>query len=802
VQPCSAVVSLQPLRAPGRTLADGDLDVPLTVPESGVTEILVHGVGGATPQSMLDETSVTQVTGDRISGMWRGPDRLVDGTPRWHREAYSWGGLTSRAFTGALWLLLAPLAVMNLAGWMAVGRRFAGTGRPDSRIVVQQALVRVIALAATWTYVLFVAQITMDLGAWQCTQISRCRIGDWPSVVPLPLAGFPARTVALAAAVPVLFVLGLYLLTRVSVRRYEGFPVAAKPAGTVDPARVRLTDPQFWSGAAYANASRWLHLISSTTVVAWLLTAVARRGGRWPRATDLLGDALLAVLGSALVCAGWQRANALLLNGFRRVCTATVGALGLLGAAAVLAWAQPRGPLPGAPAGDPGIMPGVLEGFNALVLLVYALGLLHGVVAAAGRYALGRDPVRPPRMPAPFMALAVGAWLLFAVWAGTTTWVASWLSPSARPADQPTAGRLVYSTAYPALAQLSLLGLGVVLLIVLGFAGWCWFARRPTMDAESAYWNGFTLPGDYERASRPPPDRETGGPEAPAGVAAQAPSRWLMGVRRTKWWTANAVCWIETGIAWAAGLIALGVVAGRPPARYLNGWWVPREAFASTVLSLIPVASVLLVRQAIRSPGTRRLVGVAWDIATFWPRAFHPLAPPSYAERAIPELELRVRHLLSHKQSVLLLGHSQGAALVTATVARLHDLPGDARARLAAVTYGNPVRRLYMRWFPSYVHPQLMSGLLDDKQPGTRLVNFFRHTDPIGGRVYAGADEVEVPAWNGDCWLPDPPTDLHRPGDGTPRVRGHAQEGYVRQSLFAGHVAAEVRRLDGYAEPP
>src|SRR5205814_2246919 len=54
--------------------------------------------------------------------------------------------------------------------------------------------------------------------------------------------------------------------------------------------------------------------------------------------------------------------------------------------------------------------------------------------------------------------------------------------------------------------------------------------------------------------------------------------------------------------------------AGRPPAQDLNGWWVPREGFASTVLSLVPVASVLLVRQAIRSPGTRRLVGIAWDI--------------------------------------------------------------------------------------------------------------------------------------------------------------------------------------------
>ena len=34
----------------------------------------------------------------------------------------------------------------------------------------------------------------------------------------------------------------------------------------------------------------------------------------------------------------------------------------------------------------------------------------------------------------------------------------------------------------------------------------------------------------------------------------------------------------------------------------------------------------------------RRLICIAWDIGTFWPRSYHPLAPPCYTERAIPEL--------------------------------------------------------------------------------------------------------------------------------------------------------------------
>src|SRR5262249_4651763 len=159
--------------------------------------------------------------------------------------------------------------------------------------------------------------------------------------------------------------------------------------------------------------------------------------------------------------------------------------------------------------------------------------------------------------------------------------------------------------------------------------------------------------------------------------------------------------WLVFLLSVAAAVVLFAPVVGqfdrRPAARAFTGWWVPREAFASTVLSLVPVASVLLVRQAIRSSGTRRLIAIAWDIATFSPRAFHPLAPPSYAERAVPELHLRVRHLLNRGHTVLLLGHSQGSVLVTATLAGLHDLSAGARRRLAVVTYGNPLRRLYMR---------------------------------------------------------------------------------------------------------
>jgi hypothetical protein len=56
---------------------------------TGVTELLVHGVGGESAEDTLHEPHPLQVAGDATAGFYRGPD--VEGR---HRESYSWGGLT------------------------------------------------------------------------------------------------------------------------------------------------------------------------------------------------------------------------------------------------------------------------------------------------------------------------------------------------------------------------------------------------------------------------------------------------------------------------------------------------------------------------------------------------------------------------------------------------------------------------------------------------------------------------------------------------------------------------------------
>lgn len=57
------------------------------------------------------------------------------------------------------------------------------------------------------------------------------------------------------------------------------------------------------------------------------------------------------------------------------------------------------------------------------------------------------------------------------------------------------------------------------------------------------------------------------------------------------------------------------------------------------------VALAFVVRDHYRGGATRNALGGIWDIITFWPRFYHPFAPPSYAVRAVPEIAGRIDQL-------------------------------------------------------------------------------------------------------------------------------------------------------------
>lgn len=83
-----------------------------------VTELQIHGVGGATAGQLLDESKPVQVAGDGVAGFFRARTKVAPHD----REAYVWGGLTSSAIITGLWWLLLPFTLANVSGWVA-GRR-------------------------------------------------------------------------------------------------------------------------------------------------------------------------------------------------------------------------------------------------------------------------------------------------------------------------------------------------------------------------------------------------------------------------------------------------------------------------------------------------------------------------------------------------------------------------------------------------------------------------------------------------------------------------------------------------------
>ena len=140
---------------------------------------------------------------------------------------------------------------------------------------------------------------------------------------------------------------------------------------------------------------------------------------------------------------------------------------------------------------------------------------------------------------------------------------------------------------------------------------------------------------------------------------------------------------------------------------------------------------VLLAVQAFRDRQLRRVVAVLWDVITFWPRANHPLTPPCYAERTVPELLDRLRVLTAADDTrVALVAHSQGTVIAAATLLQDDARTGD---RVALLTFGSPLRRLYARNFPAYFGTGALPRLRQRQH--LRWINLWARTDPIGSWI-------------------------------------------------------------------
>lgn len=253
-------------------------------PPGSVVEIRVHGVGGEPPTGMTRDPHPVRIDGDRLAGFHRACDPVVgrldgdgstsdppDPAPLHVREVLAWGGQTSGTVRHALWVLLLPFALFNVAGRTHV------TGSP--RVArLQRATCRVLALTVTLAVVALTCGLVFDLIAAQCAGWGEAclgRSGEGPWLL-APFRRFGDDAVGrfgLAALVPTGVVLALWYSGRYGTRRleFESTGPAAHASRRADEP-TSLADGDFWHNAWPASRLRGAH---ATASFAWIATVLA-----------------------------------------------------------------------------------------------------------------------------------------------------------------------------------------------------------------------------------------------------------------------------------------------------------------------------------------------------------------------------------------------------------------------------------------------------------------------------------------------------------------------------------------------
>jgi hypothetical protein len=205
------------------------------------------------------------------------------------------------------------------------------------------------------------------------------------------------------------------------------------------------------------------------------------------------------------------------------------------------------------------------------------------------------------------------------------------------------------------------------------------------------------------------------------------------------WWRISAaVGWLRgLLVPVGAAVLAYGAARGFEIAFLGLQFQLTRrlEEIAVFVTVLIPGLFMLksIISGVREGEERRRQVGILWDVGSFWPRWFHPLAPPGYGPIAVDGLMTE----LKSRQRDILAAHSQGTLIAAVAVSQMKDT--DLPRTL--LTYGSQLGVLYPAMFPAAGIDQLaavVSGRLED-----RWINLWRDDDPIGGHyveVLGGAN--------------------------------------------------------------
>ncbi len=716
-------------------------------------ELRVHGVSGTTPEALLGIKEVGDpVAGDDFVRFVRPVDG--DGT----LEGMSWGRLTSGSVVQATWLLLLPFAVVNLGYW---ARAWNAEGRLAG---AYRWLLRALGLSLTMTIVFTVAAVSLDLLGWQCMVRDRAacvRVDGWLSWA----QGWPNWAVlCLAAALPGVLTLVLAVLSKRSSLRYEAFPGLLGPGdGVADP---HLFSRRMWRGDVMVARLRTLHLAVGFATAGAIAAGPAVDAADGPARAAAWLAVVLAVV-TVLGCFVLVSASLWLRWTEERTGPAWIGTVAVAGAA--VAYALALVSLLGLPPdGGSGLhVPGIIVSGQVIVLgQIGLLVVLLGVVAA-GRRLLGRPAVgdAPPEAApeevslqgfAGWFVAALGVILGFAYSAAAVYRVAGFASGTDLGSACEQCVLWVVDLRPAPAFYVAAIGTGLFAVVVPFLLVGIWIQQRGRLPAIVA-----DVRRDYrlDAADIDDADERVQRAVRPRVLAE------LVSLDRFRW-PFLAACLIGIGSGLWSGWLALGSALGQGgPPRWIADRAGPLQTLGTWAVVGFATVLIGLGVLAWRNEQARRLVGILWDVLSFWPRAAHPLAPPCYAERAVPQLACRLQYLsgrgAERPGSVVLAGHSQGSVLSVAALAQLPTAPADDTVdHVALLTFGSPLMRLYAPIFPRVLGRRVLTeppNRMPVLGPPLRWTSLWRPTDPIGSTLVPLLPAVATAAKTpGDLQLRDP----------------------------------------------
>jgi hypothetical protein len=751
---------------------------------TGWTELRVHGVSGATPENLLDHPHAARVDGNGEAGFfrrwWEAPPKDND-TSEERLEAYSWGGLTAGSGQRALWLLLTPFMLVNVAFWALPygGHGEAGVHKHLRRTA--EAIQRLFALSITLTMLLGFVTASMNFVGWQCADpTDTCAAKySWLRFLSWSWIDLPGRRLVVTALLPLLVIGLLWWLAHKSWRQTEATTV---PYAAATDQETPLENRRVWNGSDPVRRLRAVHIAASFAFVTVFMLAPfagtqARTSGRGPALLLLVALALLTAT-VVLACLPSMSDRAVPAGGApadqapgakppetrrqarrrRRVDAYAllpwIG-LGLVVGAGVVAWLQTARTADLVSEQGRTSLPALSAVVDVLVVtqLVSWLGMLALLLVMRGFAAPLDEPGSPSVAGATVVTtrpawhglvtvglMMLGSALAAAFAAGLALWVAHVIG---RPAPRPVAAdAFVVPMAYFWAAALS--ALAMVVAVISAAVTILWLKTGvPRVLTESVI-------DSYPEAGIKAALAVTDG--APARVATRDRARHIARQWRQARITEAALWMLGLFTAVLAALIGASVVGF-----IMDQDWVYRDVrwavnIGDLVVAGFVLATLYVGRQAYSNPKLRRTVGVLWDVGTFWPRATHPLAPPCYTERAVPDLVTRIGRLSRGGGRILLSCHSQGTVLGAAA---LMQLTYNESAHVALLTYGSPLRRLYTRVFPAYFGVRALQragaflvgvpvDITDPARSRWPWRNLYRRSDPIGGPILINFPAVET----------------------------------------------------------